>query len=251
MLRGIGKLYNLKTVRREGEHPIITATGETRIWEFQSQPLPKLLDGRRVVLSLAVDVTERRRLDENLQTLATTDPLTDLPNRRQFLARLTEEFLRVQRLDNQPSSVLMLDLDLFKGVNDTYGHTAGDAVLKHFARLMQNAIRKIDTAGRLGGEEFAIILPGADAMAAKASAERLRKVVATTPFVREGKTIPLTVSIGIATMGPGDRNEDAALTRADGALYRAKRNGRNRVEIAESEYSVEGGSGLGYTHSPQ
>jgi predicted signal transduction protein with EAL and GGDEF domain len=114
MLRGIGKLYNLKTVRREGEHPIITATGETRIWEFQSQPLPKLLDGRRVVLSLAVDVTERRRLDENLQTLATTDPLTDLPNRRQFLARLTEEFLRVQRLDNQPSSVLMLDLDLFK-----------------------------------------------------------------------------------------------------------------------------------------
>jgi diguanylate cyclase (GGDEF)-like protein len=145
----------------------------------------------------------------------------------------------------------MLDLDLFKGVNDTYGHTAGDAVLKHFARLMQNAIRKIDTAGRLGGEEFAIILPGADAMAAKASAERLRKVVATTPFVREGKTIPLTVSIGIATMGPGDRNEDAALTRADGALYRAKRNGRNRVEIAESEYSVEGGSGLGYTHSPQ
>jgi diguanylate cyclase (GGDEF)-like protein/PAS domain S-box-containing protein len=251
MLRGIGKLYNLKAVRREGEYPIITATGETRIWEFQSQPLPKLPDGRRVVLSLAVDVTERRRLDENLHTLATTDSLTDLPNRRQFLARLTEEFLRVQRLDNQPSSVLMLDLDLFKGVNDTYGHTAGDAVLKHFARLMQNAIRKIDTAGRLGGEEFAIILPGADAMAAKASAERLRKVVATTPFVREGKTIPLTVSIGIATMGPGDRNEDAALTRADGALYRAKRNGRNRVEIAESEYSVEGGSGLGYTHSPQ
>ena len=251
MLRGIGKLYNLKAVRREGEYPIITATGETRIWDFQSQPLPKLPDGRRVVLSLAVDVTERRRLDENLHTLATTDSLTDLPNRRQFLARLTEEFLRVQRLDNQPSSVLMLDLDLFKGVNDTYGHTAGDAVLKHFARLMQNAIRKIDTAGRLGGEEFAIILPGADAMAAKASAERLRKVVATTPFVREGKTIPLTVSIGIATMGPGDRNEDAALTRADGALYRAKRNGRNRVEIAESEYSVEGGSGLGYTHSPQ
>jgi diguanylate cyclase (GGDEF)-like protein len=238
MLRGIGKLYNLKTVRREGEHPIITATGETRIWEFQSQPLPKLPDGRRVVLSLAVDVTERRRLDENLQTLATTDPLTDLPNRRQFLARLTEEFLRVQRLDNQPSSVLMLDLDLFKGVNDTYGHAAGDAVLQNFARLMQNSIRKIDTAGRLGGEEFAIILPGADSVAAIASAERLREIVATTPFVQNGKTIPLTVSIGVATIGSGDCNEGATLIRADHALYRAKRNGRNRVEIAETEDSI-------------
>ena len=125
MLRGIGKLYDLKTIRREGEYSIITATGETRIWEFQSQPLPRLPDGRRVVLSLAVDVTERRRLHEDLQTLAATDSLTGLPNRRQFIARLTEEFLRVRRLDNQRSSVLMLDLDLFKGVNDAHGHAAG------------------------------------------------------------------------------------------------------------------------------
>jgi diguanylate cyclase (GGDEF)-like protein/PAS domain S-box-containing protein len=243
MLRGIGKLYDLKTIRREGEYSIITATGETRIWEFQSQPLPRLPDGRRVVLSLAVDVTERRRLDEDLQTLAATDSLTGLPNRRQFLARLTEEFLRVRRLDNQRSSVLMLDLDLFKGVNDAHGHAAGDAVLKHFARLIQDGIRKIDTAGRLGGEEFAIILPGTESVAASASAERLREIVATTPFVQNGKTIPLTVSIGVATIGSGDCNEDATIIRADHALYRAKRNGRNRVEIAETEYSAEGASG--------
>ena len=238
MLRGIGKLYDLKTIRREGEYSIITATGETRIWEFQSQPLPRLPDGRRVVLSLAVDVTERRRLHEDLQTLAATDSLTGLPNRRQFIARLTEEFLRVRRLDNQRSSVLMLDLDLFKGVNDAHGHAAGDAVLKHFARLIQDGIRKIDTAGRLGGEEFAIILPGADSVAASASAERLREIVATIPFVQNGKTIPITVSIGVATIGSGDCNEGATLIRADHALYRAKRNGRNRVEIAETEYSV-------------
>ena len=237
MLRGIGKLYDLKTIRREGEYSIITATGETRIWEFQSQPLPRLPDGRRVVLSLAVDVTERRRLHEDLQTLAATDSLTGLPNRRQFIARLTEEFLRVRRLDNQRSSVLMLDLDLFKGVNDAHGHAAG-AVLKHFARLIQDGIRKIDTAGRLGGEEFAIILPGADSVAASASAERLREIVATIPFVQNGKTIPITVSIGVATIGSGDCNEGATLIRADHALYRAKRNGRNRVEIAETEYSV-------------
>jgi diguanylate cyclase (GGDEF)-like protein/PAS domain S-box-containing protein len=251
MLRGIRTLYGLKTVRHEGEYPIITATGETRTWEFQSQPLPKLPDGRRVVLSLGVDVTERRRLDKELQASATTDSLTDLPNRRQFLDRLREEFLRVQRLDNQRSSVLMLDLDLFKEVNDTYGHAAGDALLQHFARQLQNAIRKIDTAGRLGGEEFAVIMPGADSVAARASADRLREIVARTPLVQEGNTIPMTVSIGIATIEPRDRDAGATLVRADGALYRAKRNGRNRVEIAESEYSVEGGSGLGYTHSPQ
>jgi diguanylate cyclase (GGDEF)-like protein len=180
MLRGIRTLYGLKTLRHEGEYSIITATEETRIWEFQNRPLPKLPDGRRVVLSLGVDVTERRRLDKELQASASTDPLTGLPNRRQFLARLTEEFLRVQRLGNPPS-VLMLDLDLFKEVNDTYGHAAGDAVWSTFARQMRNAIRKIDTAGRLGGEDFAVILPGADSVAARASAERLREIVLRNP----------------------------------------------------------------------
>jgi diguanylate cyclase (GGDEF)-like protein/PAS domain S-box-containing protein len=239
MLRAIGTLYDLKEIRHEGEYPIITATGDIHIWDFQSQPLPKLPDGRRVVLSLGIDVTERRRIDKELQASATTDSLTDLPNRRQFLARLKEEFLRVQRLDNQRSSVLMLDLDLFKEVNDTYGHAAGDAVLKHFAQQMRNAIRKIDTAGRLGGEEFAVIMPGADSVAARASAERLREVVAETPLVQDGETIPLTVSIGIATIEPRDRNDGATLIRADGALYRAKRNGRNRVEVAETDKSNE------------
>ena len=129
----------------------------------------------------------------------------------------------------------MLDLDLFKEVNDTYGHAAGDAVWSTFARQMRNAIRKIDTAGRLGGEEFAVILPGADLVAARTSAERLREIVLRTPLVQEGNTIPLTISIGIATIEPRDRNAGATLIRADGALYRAKRNGRNRVEIAETE----------------
>jgi diguanylate cyclase (GGDEF)-like protein len=233
MLRAIGTLYDLKGIRHEGEYPIITATGDVRIWDFQSQPLPKLPDGRRVVLSLGIDVTERRRIDKELQASATTDSLTDLPNRRQFLARLKEEFLRVQRLDNQRSSVLMLDLDLFKEVNDTFGHAAGDAVLKHFAQQMRNAIREIDTAGRLGGEEFAVILPGADSVAARASAERLREIVANTPLVHDGEMIPLTVSIGVATIETCDRNDGATLIRADGALYRAKRNGRNRVEVSE------------------
>jgi diguanylate cyclase (GGDEF)-like protein/PAS domain S-box-containing protein len=228
--RRIKTLYDLKTLRHEGEYPIITASGEIRVWEFQSQPLPKLPDGRRVVLSLAVDITERKRMQKELEVLATSDPLTGLPNRRQFLAELTEEFNRVQRFASSRSSVLMLDLDLFKLVNDTHGHAGGDALLKHFAQLLHNALRKIDTAGRLGGEEFAIILPGADLAAALASAERLREVVAKTLFVQDGETISVTVSIGIATIDSRDTSADDALIRADEALYRAKRKGRNRVE---------------------
>jgi diguanylate cyclase (GGDEF)-like protein/PAS domain S-box-containing protein len=228
--RRIKTLYDLKTLRHEGEYPIITASGEIRVWEFQSQPLPKLPDGRRVVLSLAVDITERKRMQKELEVLATSDPLTRLANRRQFLAELTEEFNRVQRFASSRSSVLMLDLDLFKLVNDTHGHAGGDALLKHFAQLLHNALRRIDTAGRLGGEEFAIILPGADLAAALASAERLREVVAKTLFVQDRETVSVTVSVGIATIDSRDTSADDVLIRADEALYRAKRKGRNRVE---------------------
>jgi diguanylate cyclase (GGDEF)-like protein len=189
------------------------------------------------VLSLGIDVTESKRMEQELQALATTDPLTGLSNRRQFLARLTEEFGRVQRF-GRTSSVLMLDLDRFKRINDTYGHAAGDAALKHFAALIVNALRKIDTAGRLGGEEFAIILPGADATAARISAERLCEIVAKTPFMYGGNVIPLAVSIGIASTDAHDSAPDVVLARADKALYRAKGNGRNRVELAKGDIAL-------------
>jgi diguanylate cyclase (GGDEF)-like protein/PAS domain S-box-containing protein len=234
MLRAMGSLYNLKKVRHEGEFAITTATGKTRIWDFQSQPLPKLPDGRRVVLSLGVDITERRRIEDELGSIANIDALTKMSNRRRFLAHLAEEFTRVQRLGNQSSSILMIDLDLFKKINDTHGQSTGDAVLRHFAHLLGNVMRTIDTAGRLGGEEFAIILPGADLLSARSSAERICEIVAKTPFVKHGKTISLTVSIGVATMKPDDCNGDGTLIRAGDALNRAKLNGRNRVEIAES-----------------
>jgi diguanylate cyclase (GGDEF)-like protein len=171
-------------------------------------------------------------MTHELRELATTDFLTDLSNRRHFMAQIEQELARVQRLDTQQATVVVLDLDHFKRINDTHGHAAGDAVLKHFAALLRGELRKIDTAGRMGGEEFAIILPGANATAAQAFGERLRKKVAQTTIMYGGQAIRVTVSIGIATMTPEDTSADAALVRADEALYRAKEGGRDRVEVA-------------------
>lgn len=171
-------------------------------------------------------------MTRELREMATTDFLTDLSNRRHFMTRIEQELTRVQRLDAQQATVLVLDLDHFKQINDMHGHAAGDAVLRRFAALLRGELRKIDTAGRMGGEEFAIILPGANPAAALAFGERLRQKVAQTPIMQGGQTIGMTVSIGIAAMTSRDVSADAVLVRADGALYRAKAGGRNRVEIA-------------------
>ncbi len=194
------------------------------------------------IVCVTLDITERKlaqtallESEKKLLFLATTDVLTELPNRRQFLARLTEEFARVQRFVSQRCSVLVLDLDRFKRVNDTYGHAMGDAVLQHFAQLMRKVSRKMDMAARVGGEEFAVILPGSGLAAARTWAERLREIVAKTPLVQDGETISVTVSIGAATMDPNDAEADQTLLRADEALYRAKENGRNQVEMAADQ----------------
>lgn len=178
------------------------------------------------------DITERERMQEQLWEMATTDFLTTLINRRYFMVKLEEEFARVQRFDSHDVTVLMLDIDHFKRVNDTYGHAIGDALLKHFTYIIQKNLRKTDVAGRLGGEEFAVVLPDTPVFAAKIFAERLCQEVRNTPMLLDDNAIVVTVSIGIAAMEMTDGNCDAVLIRADDALYRAKESGRNRVEIA-------------------
>jgi diguanylate cyclase (GGDEF)-like protein/PAS domain S-box-containing protein len=176
-----------------------------------------------------IDITDHKIMEEELLELATTDGLTGLLNRRYFLVRLQEELARTERNPQLEVSVLMLDLDHFKLVNDTYGHATGDALLKHFAGIVRAQQRKVDIVGRLGGEEFAIVLPDTDLNEAAAFAERLRQCVADTPLQMNRKEIALTVSIGIAPMNSASISTDNVLTQADHALYKAKEAGRNRV----------------------
>lgn len=179
-----------------------------------------------------IDITQRKRLESELRELATTDSLTGLPNRRHFLSRLDEELERVRRMTTQQACVMMLDLDHFKRINDTHGHSVGDKVLQLFANIMREQLRISDTSGRLGGEEFAIVLPGTSLQSAKSFAERLGQKLAELPIPVADQSIYVTVSIGITAIKPNDTSSDAVLMRADGALYQAKERGRNRVITA-------------------
>jgi len=175
------------------------------------------------------DITVRKEMESQLQKLASTDPLTGLANRRVFLEQLEQERAKVARLPHYSAVLLMLDLDFFKRVNDGYGHAAGDAVLKAFAEIVRNTSRAIDVPARLGGEEFAILLSGADKNDALAMAERLREQVAETVIEHDAGPVQITVSIGAAALSVNDSNSEAVLHRADTALYEAKDKGRNRT----------------------
>ncbi|EYC51652.1 histidine kinase [Hylemonella gracilis str. Niagara R] len=178
-----------------------------------------------------IDITQRKQLEAELREQASTDALTGLANRRHFMLNLESELERVRRRATQRACVLMLDLDHFKRVNDQYGHAAGDSLLRHFADLLRDELRGTDTAGRLGGEEFAVILPGSGMEEARNWAQRLCDAVAARPLAWGARQIHATVSVGIAVLSPDDGAADAALSRADAALYRAKEAGRNRVEL--------------------
>lgn len=178
------------------------------------------------------DIRERQRLINELVTLASHDALTGLINRREFLRRLDEELARLKRHGGQ-ASLLMLDLDHFKRVNDVHGHAAGDQVLKALADIFKAYLREQDVAGRLGGEEFACLLPQTGLGEALRVAERLRvELEAWSVVVGESKTLRVTASIGVAACLPADSAE-CVMARADEALYRAKGSGRNCVVVAE------------------
>jgi two-component system cell cycle response regulator len=187
--------------------------------------------GRQTVLSLSRQDPLEQNAARQLYESAMRDPLTGVYNRRCLDQRSREELAYAQR-HRSPLSLILLDLDHFKKVNDTYGHPAGDAVLRHLGDIIPRFLRKEDVAARYGGEEFAILARGIGVEGARVLAERLRKRIADAP-VRFGQlTISITASVGVATMDAGKSYTDAAalLAAADEALYRAKGNGRNRTE---------------------
>ncbi len=206
-------------------HEIELATGHWLQYSDHRTPQGHTVGSR-------IDITERKKLEVDLREQASTDALTGLPNRRHFLHRLEQELERVRRRTTGDACVLMLDLDHFKRVNDQYGHAAGDSLLRHFANLLRHELRATDTAGRMGGEEFAVILPGSGLPAAQAFAQRICDRLAAQPLSIGKLQVEATVSIGIAAIAADDLSADAVLSRADGALYQAKELGRNRVVLA-------------------
>jgi diguanylate cyclase (GGDEF)-like protein/PAS domain S-box-containing protein len=174
------------------------------------------------------DITEMQRMTDELRRLSGTDPLTGIANRRALMETLEKEFSRARRQDHA-FSVMLLDLDRFKQINDLHGHTTGDAVLKDFVRIVTPEIRAGDYFARMGGEEFVILLPECDLRSARQLAERLCRAVADWSFSGPQGVFTVTVSIGVATIRDNDSHPESLLNRADRCLYAAKSEGRNRV----------------------
>jgi two-component system cell cycle response regulator len=185
--------------------------------------------GERIV-QLQSELLEAKK---KLEVQSRTDPLTGVLNRRAILSQIGCELSRAKR-ENTQISVSMLDLDHFKTINDTFGHLAGDAVLRECMHRVQSAIRPYDSVGRFGGEEFIVVLPGAAGTDAFTVAERIRLRINETAANVDGISIPFTISQGVATSN-GETNMDGMIAMADQALYRAKKNGRNRVEKAPAQ----------------
>ena len=188
-----------------------------------------------------------------LQQMAVTDDLTGLYNKRYILSRLSGEISHAARY-RESISFLMVDVDHFKQVNDTYGHVVGDILLKEIAEMLKKIVREFDVVARYGGEEFLIILPNGDTLGAKILAERLRESIEKTTFNIDGNKLLVTVSIGVKSenVKPNANSSEeviALINQADMALYRAKANGRNRVEIYDDKLDImknteEKGNGL-------
>jgi diguanylate cyclase (GGDEF)-like protein len=223
--------------------PIIVLTGQgdetVAVRAMKSGAQDYLSKGRltseslhRAMHNAMEKVTLLRKIEEQraeLVRLATLDELTGLHNRRFFLRRLGEEAERAARYGS-PLSLLLLDIDHFKRVNDTHGHVAGDEVLAALAAVIRATFRRTDVAARYGGEEFCVLLPQTDRTGAEPVAERLRQAFAAkTIDVREGGQLNVTCSVGVAEFGPDGSDAHTLLKSADARLYRAKAAGRNRV----------------------
>ena len=229
-LESINSVVDGRSSRHKLEYRMLHKDGsirwvldQARVMGYDSNGKPTRMSG------IHSDVTERKQIELRLQQQAHFDFLTGACNRGYFIERAETELARSIRY-NKPLSVLMLDIDFFKTVNDSHGHKVGDAVLKNLVAICQQSLREIDIVGRIGGEEFAMLLPETDKEKAVDVAERLREAVSTNIIpLEEGLHLNVTVSIGISSLESMDDNLAVILSHADKALYQAKHTGRNKV----------------------
>jgi diguanylate cyclase (GGDEF)-like protein len=181
--------------------------------------------------ALVRDISERKTFEAEFELRANTDYLTNVGNRQHFMEEAERELLRAARY-GEPLSLLMLDIDFFKRINDAHGHAIGDEALKTLAETCRRTLREVDIIGRLGGEEFAVLLPETDLHTAAEAAERLRATIAQAHIpVEKGSPVSIAASIGVASLNAGNLTVDRLLNAADKALYEAKRAGRDRVRV--------------------
>lgn len=229
-------------VSRLGDFPLVALVGFDRSTVLQGwrHRAWQLLAGYAVLCALTLLMLRIQlamlRQREELRALATTDALTGIANRGHLMNAGAQEYARARRY-GQDLAVLMLDIDRFKSVNDRWGHPTGDQVIRVVAQTLRSLARGQDLGGRLGGEEFALLLPATSLAGARTIAERLRQSVQDSESVRtaDGEVVRFTVSIGVAALAAQDAKFDSLLQRADRALYLAKDGGRNRVELLDSD----------------
>ncbi len=220
-LRQVRRLIGWETDRYTSERCYLGAEG-AETWVNLSVSLVRDHEGVPLYfIGQIEDVTERKQLQSELQVLADHDPLTELWNRRRFNEELHRQVGRCQRY-GEPASLLMIDLDKFKEVNDTHGHGAGDDLLRLIADRMRDVLREGDLVARIGGDEFAVILPNSPRASAEVVAEKLRRLIASTRLLAGGEEIRIVASVGVQPLDESIRDARAAMSGADEAMYRVK-----------------------------
>jgi diguanylate cyclase (GGDEF)-like protein len=202
----------------------------TQLNRLRREQFASLITEREANQKLQAEIRELSQLEGRLLHLATTDDLTGIANRRRFFELAEHELKRAQR-DKTPLALCMVDIDLFKRLNDRHGHAIGDRVLASVAACCQTVLRETDIIGRYGGEEFVIALPNADQNTATGIAERLRVAVAELSLPMINAPVSLSVTVGIGRVEPGETQLEPAMLRADQALYEGKASGRNCVVV--------------------